>query len=324
MMVGDSVLGIQKSDISGIISFNVDTLYDSVLLTLWKPGFNLYWEWIPLKAKDVVFNVKVKGDSGFKDWIKAGENNLVTIFVFNKGQSEFVDTIKLSSKGLVFAPNRIPVNVTPGESLSFDVVCIVPESLKTNTIKVLEISSKIGKSSYPLKIAWPSVYFASYTIEDSLLILRFQNNSLMDLKGRVLGVFELPGLLPLRFYSDSILAKSGTEFALMTNIPDSKNLRVFLEFDGTYLQLNIALAFDSALFSSDFETLSGWSGDTSYFCLYDSAGPYGKYLTYKSEYAPFPLQARLFSRRFRLKGKFNLGLLTDSRFMVPLELRFRY
>jgi len=314
LMVGDSVLSIQKSDISGIISFNVDTLYDSVLLTLWKPGFNLYWEWIPLKEKNVVFNVKIKGDSGFRDWVKAGENNVVSIFVFNKGQSEFVDTIKLSSKGLAFAPNRIPVDVPPGESLSFDVVCTVPESLKTNTIKVLEISSRIGRGSYPLKITWPSVYFASYTVEDSLLLLRFQNNSFMDLKGRVLGVFELPGLLPLRFYSDSILAKSGTEFALKTDIPDSKNLRVFLDFGGTYLQLSIALAFDSALFSSDFETLSGWSGDTSYFCLSDSAGPYGKYLTYKREYAPFPLQARLFSRRFRLKGKFNLGLWFTYRF----------
>ncbi|MDI6851025.1 MAG: C25 family cysteine peptidase [bacterium] len=316
LMVGDSVLAVKKSDFSGIISLDIDTLCDSVLITLWKPSFHIYSEWVELKRRDIVFDVKVKNDGSFRDWVWAGENNILSLTIANGGESPFADTISLSSSGLLFDPDRISVNLQTGESLRFDVICIVPESLKKNTVKTLRIRSRKGESFHSLKIAWPSIRFVSYASGDSSLILRFVNSSFMRLKGRVLGVYEVPGLVPLGFYNDSLLVESQAEFTLETDVPKGRNLRLFFEFNGIYLKFDISLIFDSELFYTDFERMDKWYGDTTYFCLSDQAGPFDKYLTYKDEFAPFPLQAKIYSERFRLNGKFKLGLYFTYSFPI--------
>ena len=316
LMVGDSVLAVKKSDLSGVISFDVDTIYDSVLITFWKPGFHMSWEWVKLKRRDIVFDVKVRDQGIFRDWVWAGEGNILSISIVNRGELPFTDTIFLSSPGLLINPDKLPVNVQGGDSLRLDVICIVPESLKKNTIKTLRIRSRKVESVYPLRIAWPSIRFVSYAFGNSSLMLRFENNSLMGLKGRVLGVYEIPGLVPLRFYGDSLFVESQAEFTLETDVPRGRNLRIFFEFNGNYFKLDIFLAFGTALYHNDFETMNGWSGDTMYFCIRDESGPFGKYLTYKDEFAPFPIQAKIYSERFRLNGKFKLGLYFTYRFPI--------
>lgn len=315
LMYGDSVISKSFTGSDGFVKLSCNVSHpESLIVTVWKPGYALLQR-TPLPFNALASWIQVVDEvEGDRDWLISGENTL-RLFLTNNSYEVIEDSFRLEVQGINLNVVNFYARLEPGDTYDIFIQAYLPDSLRKNCLKRLAVHYSSGTVNVPLKIAWPSVQLVSTEEEDSALIFRFSNNSLMHLRGACIGVVDLDGGGNLVWFSDSIDVDVREDFFVKV-FPDFmvRNFAFYFEFNGIFYAFYYSYEQDSLVFSCDFEDIGEWWGDTAYFVLGSIEAISGSYLTFDEGYLPFNLDVKLYSKGFIFFGRALLNFWFKYRF----------
>lgn len=291
---------------------------DSLLLTIWKPGFKEYQNWIKR-------NMDISCRSWFSEredenYIVVGQRKYLKVEFSNLSDELFEDTLSLLANDLELPTSTIYLALRPQESLLCSLLVKPLDTLRVNKVSRLLLKGSRVAFTLPINIAWPEISYEGMDFDSACVRFKFKNNSYTPLLIRFLGAVDKKESRVYIADSSSFYVLADSIFAVkIRNISESINtLSFYFEVWGRIFEKTVRFTSDTVIFSETFENgIANWSGDTEYFNVVENPVASNQYLTSKEGLDAYAVDAILYSPVFEI-GSNPMELSFDFRYIFPV------
>jgi hypothetical protein len=319
--ISDGERVITKTITSSDGYFHLDPLSferDSLLLTVWKPGFKKYQNWI---RRNVSISCRSWfSERGEENYIVAGQSKYLKIEFSNLSGEFFKDSLNPVATEFEFSPSTIYLALGPQESFLCSLLVKPLDTLRVNKISRLLLKGSRDTFTLPINIAWPEISYEGADFDTACKQFKFRNNSYIALPIKFLGAIDKRESRVYIADSSSFYVLADSIFAVkICNISESVNtLSFYFEVWGRIFEKTVKFTSDTVIFSETFENgIANWSGDTDYFDVREDPLSSNQYLTSREGLSAYAVDALLFSPVFDIRDE-PIIMSFDFRYIFPI------